>query len=175
MRHFFSLALLCCFFAFTGTQTLSAQQYRMAAGARLGSPLALSFKAFISESSAVEAYVGYRSFGSFVSFTTVNAAYQIHNDLSSVTEGLQWYYGFGGGVQFYNYKGLFANDNSLNSTSFSASGYLGLDYKFENAPVNVSVDWSPTYFFGDFTDGLGFGGGFGGVYGAFSVRYVLSE
>ncbi len=174
MKRYICFSVFFFLLAFGFTQTLGAQQYKSAVGARFGSPLAISFKTFLSESSAVEAFVGYRSF-SFISYVSINGAYQIHNDLGSVTEGLQWYYGGGGGVQFYSYTGIFANIDNQNSTSFSVSGYLGLDYKFVNSPVNISLDWSPTFFFGDFSDGLGFGGGFGAGNGALSVRYVLSE
>jgi hypothetical protein len=46
-------------------------------------------------------------------------------------------------------------------------GVIGLDYKFSEIPLNLSVDWMPTYFLG------GYIGGFGGGYGSLSARYVL--
>jgi hypothetical protein len=29
-------------------------------------------------------------------------------------------------------------------------GVLGLDYKFNGAPINVSIDWQPSFEFGDY-------------------------
>jgi hypothetical protein len=33
-------------------------------------------------------------------------------------------------------------------------GVLGLDYKFNGAPINMSLDWQPSFEFGDY--GAGF-------------------
>jgi hypothetical protein len=52
--------------------------------------------------------------------------------------------------------------------SITISGYLGLEYTLEGAPVSFSLDWAPTLYIG------GFGSGFGGGYGALAARYVLS-
>ena len=45
-------------------------------------------------------------------------------------------------------------------TSLGIDGVLGLDYKFPGMPLNVSVDWQPSYEFGDFE---GFSGNWGGI------------
>lgn len=149
------------------SQTAQAQDYKSAVGARLGSPLSLSYKTFLSESSAVEAFIGYRSFGFGYSWINIGAAYQIHNDISGV-DGLKWYYGAGASVFLYSFRNNFVGDNS-SSTAIGLQGYLGLDYRLPDAPVNVSLDWVPTFFLS------GFGSGFGAGYGALSVRYILGE
>ncbi len=46
-------------------------------------------------------------------------------------------------------------------------GVLGLDYKFTDAPVNLSLDWAPILFVN------GYDNGFRGAYGALSARYTL--
>ena len=48
-------------------------------------------------------------------------------------------------------------------------GNLGLDYKFDNTPINISADWVPTIYIGS-----GYLSGFGGGYGALAVRYTLN-
>ena len=159
----FAAALL--YFCTLGTA--AAQPYSSAIGARLGVPLAASYKTFINEDSAVEGYVAFRSFSANYSWISLNGAYQVHNDISGVN-GLQWYYGAGAGILFFNFDDNFIGDNSTNTT-FSLSGYIGLDYRFADAPINLSVDWIPTYFFS------GFGSGFGGGYGSLAVRYILGE
>jgi hypothetical protein len=50
---------------------MQAQDYKSAVGVRLGYPLAISYKTFISESSAIEAYVDYRGY-SFYNYISVN-------------------------------------------------------------------------------------------------------
>ncbi len=141
-----------------------AQIYKTAAGLRLGYPVSASIKHFISDNTALEAYVGFRSFAFYSQFN-INAAYLKHNDIDGV-DGLQWYYGFGAGVGFYSYD----FDSGFGSTSLSISGYLGLEYTFDGAPISLTLDWVPTYFFAD----LDFGA-FGADYGALGVRYIISE
>lgn len=162
MKNLLRLIALTLCLCFTYQSEAVAQDYKSAVGLRLGYPWALSYKTFISESSAIEAYVGYRGYSSF-NWITINGAYQIHNDISSV-DGLQWYYGAGAGVQLWN-----SDFFDSGETTFTISGYLGLQYTFADAPISVTADWVPTLFLGD-----GFGtGGFGGGYGNLAVRYVL--
>lgn len=151
--------------------TLQAQDYKTALGLRLGYPVSLSFKTFAGGgSNAVEAFVNYRSRNVFESFgwtrIGVGAAYQVHNELSDVADGLAWYYGAGASVYFWSYDNYFGFEGE-SSVSLGIQGYLGLDYKFENIPLNVSLDWVPTYFINGYLNG------FGADSGALSVRYVL--
>jgi hypothetical protein len=147
-------------------QTLSGQgaTYNTAIGLRLGYPLSASVKKFVKDDIAVEGYVGFRGFGGY-SWVNIAAALQKHNPIAEV-DGLQWYYGGGASVFFFNYKNSFIGDNS-STTSFGVQGYLGLDYKFADAPLNITLDWIPTVFLN------GFGSGFSGGYGSLGVRYVL--
>lgn len=160
------LLVFCAAFFMIGT--LSAQEYyKSAVGARLGSPISASYKTFISEKGAIEGYVGLRSYG-FGSWFNVSGAYQVHNPISDV-DGLQWYYGGGVSVFFWNYDNVFA-DSGFSSTSFGLQGYLGLDYAFDDIPLNLSLDWIPTFFIGDLNINS-----FGAGYGSLGVRYILSE
>lgn len=148
-----------CFFA-----TSNAQGYKSAIGLRLGYPLSVSYKQFISEPGAIEVFAGFRSW-SYYSWFNVGAMYQHHFPITSV-EGLQWYVGGGASAYFWNFKDLFPGDNST-STSFAILGDLGLDYKFANAPVNLSVDWVPAFYLN------GYGNGFAAGYGGLAARYTL--
>ncbi|MEM9991046.1 MAG: hypothetical protein AAF738_04730 [Bacteroidota bacterium] len=160
LKLLFTVAIL-----LLGTQFMSAQNYQSAIGARLGSPISVSYKYFLSEKSAVEGYVGFRSISSSARWLSVNGAYLVHNPLDDVLDGLQWYFGGGAGVYFYSSDFL---DSS--STFLGIQGYVGLDYTLQNVPVNVTLDWSPTLFIGD-----GFLNGFGSGYYAAGVRYILGE
>ncbi len=159
--------LTLCFF---GT-TLSAQSYSSAIGLRLGAPGALSYKFFINETSALELYGSYRRRGVLSYHWTsygMGGTYQVHNDLSSVADGLQWFYGGGAGINFYSWSDdtYFKNEGSL---GLLVHGALGLDYRFSEAPVNLSLDWNPTIAL------TGYGNGFGAGYGALSIRYILGD
>lgn len=137
--------------------------YQSAIGLRLGYPVSVSYKHFIGDPSAIEVFAGIRSWSGY-SFINIGGLYEYHKPISGV-DGLQWYFGGGASVFFWNYKNNFVGDYA--TTSFGLLGALGLDYKFADAPVNLSVDWVPTIFLN------GYGSGFGGGYGALSARYTL--
>lgn len=141
-----------------------AQDFDSAVGLRLGYPMSVTYKKFISESSAIEAYGGFRSYGGVVNTLSVHGAYQIHKDIDEI-DNLQYYYGGGAAAFFWSGTGF------NGTTSFAVQGYIGLSYTLEDTPVNVSLDWIPTFLI---KDGLGgFGNGFGSGYGSLGVRYVL--
>lgn len=167
----FLLCVLC-------SNSMNAQNYKSAVGARLGYPFAASFKKFVGESGAFELIAGthgrrYNYYGGSYGWRwwMVGAAFQKHNGLNLNIDGLenlQWYYGAGASAYFWSFDDYYYNDGYA-STSFGIQGYLGLDYKFENIPLNISLDWVPTVFLN------GYGSGFGGGYGTLGVRYVLAE
>lgn len=146
---------------------VQAQEFSSAIGARLGYPLSVSYKTFISESSAIELIGGTRGFSGYRWFT-VAGAYQVHNalDLGDL-DGLNWYYGAGAAMYFWNFDATFGDAGS--NTSIGLQGYLGLSYTFDDNPINISVDWVPTFFLN------GFGNGFAGGYGSFGIRYVIGR
>lgn len=161
------LVILCfltaCFFSPMESQ---AQDYQTAIGARLGWGISATGKHFLSENGAIEAIANFRSFGvpGFKwSWVSITGLYEIHNDLSSVTEGLKWYYG--GGPNITLYSGSF-DVNGLNSTTIGIVGTLGLDYKFPTAPINISLDWLPGF-------AISGGGGFSASAGGIAVRYAF--
>jgi hypothetical protein len=156
------LPVVLLMFLFVGVS--QAQDYKTAIGLRLGYPLSASYKTFLSDRGAFEGVLGFRGYAGY-SWINIGAYYQLHNDIPSV-KNLRWYYGAGANIYFWSYDAGFAGGSS---TSIGISGVLGLDYKFEDIPLNVSVDWIPTYFLN------GYGSGFGGGYGGLAVRYVLGK
>ncbi|MFN4313499.1 MAG: hypothetical protein ACK4E0_04330 [Chitinophagaceae bacterium] len=138
MKKTLSIALV--LLALAGSSSLKAQTpYRTALGVRVSSSPAMvsnsiTLKHFISETAAIEALF---SFGDPLA---IGALYEIHKPLSA--EGLRWFYGGGaylGFVKTYNP----VKDRNETDPNFGAQGVLGLDYKFSNAPINLSVDWKP--------------------------------
>ncbi|MES1217517.1 MAG: hypothetical protein ABUT20_18555, partial [Bacteroidota bacterium] len=65
---------------------------------------------------------------------------EFHKPLSAT--GLQYYYGGGGYLAFVK---TFNPNHQRNETdaNFGVMGVVGLDYKFSNAPINISLDWKP--------------------------------
>lgn len=141
----------------------NTQNYQTAAGLRLGYPLSVSIKHFITPEGALEGYAGARWYSNR-SWRNLSLAYQHHFDLEGV-DGLQWYAGVGASIYFWTYDFKTEASNS----NIGLQGYLGLDYTFADAPFSVTLDWVPTIFVN------GYSSGFGGRYGSLGVRYILAR
>lgn len=107
----------------------SAQDYRFAVGIRLSNTTptlsnSITGKYFITDKSAVEGIV---SFGNRFG---IGGLLEISKPFS--VEGLSWFYGGGGYVGFQD-----------GDTYLGPTGIIGMDYKFANVPLNISLDWKP--------------------------------
>jgi hypothetical protein len=144
-----------------------AQDYKSAIGLRLGVPLSVSYKTFINEKAALEFVVGYRN-TTYWNYFSIGAYYQHHMPIQSV-DGLSWYVGGGASAHFWSYDDVYYANTDYGTTTFGISGCIGLDYKFAEIPLNLSVDWIPTFYISsDIYDG------FRGGEGALAVRYTLN-
>jgi hypothetical protein len=117
----------------------SAQEYKTALGVRLSSSQAMvnnsvSLKHFLNERTAIEALF---SFGDPLA---LGALVEMHKPLGA--SGIQWFYGGGGYLAFLKTFNPNKNKNETD-VNFGAQGVLGLDYKFANLPLNLSLDWKP--------------------------------
>lgn len=116
----------------------NAQDYKSAIGVKLGYGLVASYKTFLNEKSAVDIFGGIRWGG-----IAAGAYYEIHKPIKSV-ERLKWYWG--GGASFTTWDYGYAGFDSY--YELGVSGVLGLDYTFDDYPVNVSVDLGSNHRFG---------------------------
>ena len=123
-----------CFFLITLFLAISvcieAQNYNSAIGVRLGPNTAnitagFTLKHFINENTALEAIIGVNN------GLGICGLYEKHFDIEAV-KNLQWLAGFGGYVAFTG-----------SNTAIGGVGIIGLDYKFEEIPLNVTLDWKP--------------------------------
>ena len=117
----------------------SAQDYKTGLGVRLSSSNAMqnnsvSFKQFISSKTAVEALF---TFGDPLA---LGALLEFHKPLAA--SGLTYYYGEGGYISFVKKLNITTQKESTDP-NFGAQGVIGLDYKFSNIPLNISLDWKP--------------------------------
>ncbi len=119
--------------------TVNAQDYKTALGVRLSSASAavnnsISIKQFISDKTAIE---GLFSFGDPLA---LGVLLEFHKPLTPA--GMTWYYGAGGYLSFIKTYNPTKQKNETDP-NFGAQGVLGLDYKFSNIPLNISLDWKP--------------------------------
>ncbi|MFB6340605.1 hypothetical protein ACE1ET_02730 [Saccharicrinis sp. FJH62] len=132
------------------TIALKAQPYQTSIGLRMGFESGITLKHFVNDHTALEGI-----FSTRWNNIAVTGLYEVHNEAFDI-EGLMWYYGGGAHAGFGNPY----------TRSFVAGldGIVGLEYTFRDFPVDISVDWKPSF------DIVGrFYGWFGGT--ALTVRY----
>lgn len=157
MRKFIiaAFALLFVVAAQAQSKTTNSSTYKTALGVKIWDGGGITLKHFFNPNNAGE-LIGY-FWRNGVRFTGL---YEIHGPINGA-QGLQWYIGPGAHIGFYNTK-YGGGDGAI----AGIDGVLGLDYKFNGAPINISLDWQPSFEFGD---GRGFYGGWGGL----GVRYTF--
>lgn len=134
---------------------LSAQDYKVAVGIRFSTAdptisNAVSIKYFMDETNALEGLI---SFGNRFG---LGGLYERHQ-LIGGTPAFTWFWGAGGYVGWQSGR-----------TYLGPMGAIGLDYKFQNAPVNLSIDWKPEL---DFVPNINFVPDAFGV----TVRYTFGN
>ena len=125
--------------AHTAGAQATGSTYKTALGFKF-SPTAVTVKHFVKSNAAIEglAYFwrdGFRATG----------LYEWHDDIKGA-RGLQWYVGGGAHVDFWydEYRNRF---NPSGRAAAGLDGVIGLDYKFNGAPINLSLDWQPSVTF----------------------------
>lgn len=150
--------LLLIAFAFS-VAVLHAQSmgrsYKTALGLKVWDGVGVTFKTFTTPKNAVEVIGYFYKHG-----TRLTGLYEFHNQIAGAP-GLKWYVGPGAHVGFYDYKGY--NGDRVVA---GIDGVLGLDLKINKAPINLSLDWQPSFEFGD-------NRGFVGSWGGLGIRYTF--
>lgn len=111
------------------------QAYKTGLGVRLSNDApainnSVTFKHFLNEKLAIEGLF------TFSSKPAIGALFEVHNPIEN-TEGLSWFYGGGA------YLGFQSNKDAADRQLMGGQGVVGLDYKFMNLPLNLTLDWKP--------------------------------
>ncbi|WP_374166654.1 hypothetical protein [Arcticibacter sp. MXS-1] len=136
MRKLFTFLSLIFALVVFSKNTANAQ-YKNALGVRVGDYTGISFKTFLQQDRALDLILGFKDKSSY-SAIRFTGLYEVHKPIPFEDGTLQWYYGGGASIGGIDYKNIDKNDFLL-----SADGVLGLDYRFAEAPINVSFDWKP--------------------------------
>lgn len=140
------LLLLTIGFVGLSQQKANAQalgtSYQNAIGGRFGVANGITFKHFMNDRNALDFILNFRAKKNHYSSFRLVGLYEIHAPIANAA-GLRWYYGVGGGIGSYTYKDDGRRHDS--DVYLSVDGVLGLDYKFNNAPINIALDWKPSF------------------------------
>jgi len=139
------------------SKSMNSSSYNTALGVKFY-PGAITLKHFFNGTNNAGELIGYFWNRGF----RITGLYEIHGNFSDA-RGLKWYVGPGAHIGFYDY---YNRNYHIDGTYFGVDGVLGLDYKFNGAPINMSIDWQPSFEFGDY---VGFVGSWGGI----AIRYTF--
>lgn len=133
-KYFFSLLLISSIsFSSLGQSTKNSL------GLRFGGSSGITYKQYLNSNSAVEVI------GSFPrSGLQLTGLYQVYKPLSK--PNLSFFYGFGGHVGIWDDRDQrvwFEEDQNFNQIIVGFDGILGLNYEFQEVPINMSLDWKP--------------------------------
>lgn len=150
--------ILTALFVFSILTLANAQDYKTAIGLRASVGPGLTIKHFFSGKAAFEGLFAARYDG-----IELTGLYEIHNQAFDVKH-LYWYYGFGAHLGFgqeyhHDYE-------HYTYSTVGIDGILGIEYNFEEIPINLGVDWKPFINLS----------GYSGVHpdaGALSIRYIF--
>ncbi len=147
-----------------GKAQAMTQKYTTALGVKVwGDGGGVTIKHFVRENRALEGIGYFWNRGA-----RLTGLYEFHFDFPDAP-GLKWYVGPGAHVGIYNNQ--YYDKNYYNGDGSGAyvgiDGVLGLDYKFDRAPINLSLDWQPSFEFGN-------NRGFIGSWGGLGIRYTFN-
>jgi hypothetical protein len=153
-RCVLTLIIACCIVLMA-----NAQDYKTGIGLRAGFSSGLTLKHFKSRKIALEGLLTTRWQG-----FDITGLYEVHNKAFDVNN-LNWYYGGGAHIGFYNGNYADWGRTGTTYTVIGIDGILGLEYTFDEIPINLGIDWKPTFNLIGYT----------GIWseGALSIRYVF--
>lgn len=114
--------------------------YKKAIGVKMY-PSAISYKSFMTGSKALEV-LGYFTLDGFRTTVMIEKYSPFAN-----TNNLSWYIGYGGHIGVWSEEWKKNNPTHDAGIALGVDGILGLDYKINNAPLNLSLDWQPSFNF----------------------------
>ena len=158
----FSLILF-SFSIITNAQNVTSD-YTAAIGLK-SLPGGISYKQFIAKNNAVEGILYFDK-----DVTRVTALYEFHYDIPSSIEGLKWFIGpgFHGGSWTNRYKANNSNINGNKTFGIGLDAIIGIDYKIDALPFDISFDWQPSINLNSnayFNEGITWGG--------VAIRYTI--
>jgi hypothetical protein len=153
----------CCFFARPAAaqdDRAADQTYQNAVGVTFGwwNGASLSVKHFFKDNEAIEARATFWQYGG-----ELCGLFEYYGDFGNVS-GLRWYVGGGGHAGGYNHQYAKYYPDRPDGAYFGADGVMGVDYKFDGAPIDLSFDVQPR---------VDVPGGYFNVWGGLGVRLAF--
>ena len=104
----------------------------------------ISYQRGLSSNNRLELDLGWRNSNDVDAFKLTGLYQWVWN----IEGGFNWYAGVGGGIGSWSYDKKIGNDRYEDSGTFLfAAGDIGIEYNFEEAPIQLSLDFRPEIYF----------------------------
>ena len=104
----------------------------------------ISYQRGLSNNNRLELDLGFRNSNDYDAFKLTG----IYQWVWNIEGGFNWYAGVGGGVGSWSYDRKIGNDRYKDSgTILFVAGDLGIEYNFQEAPIQLSLDIRPELYF----------------------------
>lgn len=104
----------------------------------------ISYQRGLTSDNRLEFDLGWRNSNEVDAFKLVGLYQWVWN----IEGGFNWYAGVGGGIGSWSYDRKIGNDRYKDSGTFIfAAGDIGIEYNFEEAPIQLSLDFRPELYF----------------------------
>jgi opacity protein-like surface antigen len=100
----------------------------------------VSYQRGFSKNNRLELDLGWRNSKNVDAFKLVG----LYQWVWDIDKGFNWYAGVGGGVGSWRYD---QSGVSEHGTILLAAGDLGIEYNFQEAPIQLSLDFRPEFYF----------------------------
>ena len=119
-----------------GKFSFSQSNYSKAIGVKFPAGFSVTYKNFVADTKNIEAQATIWNKGFKISGLYEFNFYSFNN-----ADGLAWFVGPGAHIGFW--KEEYKTDYN-SKIDIGIDGIIGLDYKFKDAPINMSIDWQPS-------------------------------
>ena len=138
MQKLLLVVLTCCFLATAQAQLNgpAGSGYNQAIGVKFPGGLSLTYKKFVTDTHSIEGLLT-----SFNNGFRVAGMYEFNFYSFSSVDGLAWFVGPGAHIGFWRDS---IGKQYSNQADLGLDGIIGLDYKFKDIPIAVSIDWQPS-------------------------------
>jgi opacity protein-like surface antigen len=102
----------------------------------------VSYQRGLSKNNRLELDLGWRNSNNVNAMKLVG----LYQWVWEIENGFNWYAGVGGGIGNWSYD---KGSTSDTGTFLLAAGDIGIEYNFQEAPIQLSLDFRPELYFGD--------------------------
>lgn len=145
MKKVFLSALMLLGLAISGqAQDISKNALGLRLGDNDGFGGELSYQRGLGDNNRLELDLGWRNSNDVDAFKLTGLYQWVWN----IEGGFNWYAGVGGGIGSWSYDRRIGNNRVEDSGTFLfAAGDIGIEYNFQEAPIQLSLDFRPELYF----------------------------